>query len=434
MGQRRVTEVFTARRRWDTFWSFALGTATERARRERAYEDMPWRVPELAEQLVDYVVEEPAHNGPGAIGVPLKVLTYILLLKVIFNETYSTLAARLRNDPAIWRLGWNKSKPPSKRTLCPLFGEEGLITGFLWSMIPVTASPGRKFPDFIIGDAHDIPTRVLENTRDNKYGNGLASYRKKRPLIRQNFAVGHITNLIAAVDISLNVDYGAGEGLHLPQLMGQAREVLDGGTPETSITKAAFDKGYGAARNYRHLETMGIDLYVSKKANEKRTGKDWCAMAKRMTAMEKNDWAGYHETSRYRNLAEGRPSSIKHYNPQARLRQRQSDKPAEYPKGIAKGQNLSLLPEPVIQAILDVATINVGVARLNEALAIIIASNLRRLVTLEKLTDDEVDFQENRALRPPKVVREEDLLAQLPSSELAKLVQPIPPPQAPPTP
>jgi hypothetical protein len=64
---------------------------------------------------------------------------------------------------------------------------------------------------------------------------------------------------------------------------------------------------------------------------------------------------------------------------------------------------VSELPEDVLAEIFEVATSEVGIARLNEALMIMIVYNLRRLVMLEHLTGVKITFQDDEPLPPLEI-------------------------------
>ena len=111
------------------------------------------------------------------------------------------------------------------------------------------------------------------------------------------------------------------------------------------------------------------------------------------------------DVSRFRNKAEGTPSRIKRRNSYMRLRLRTTDIKLEYPADVEE-EKLSELPEETIEEVLRVASVNVGAARLNESLAMIIVANLRSLVTLEHPCDEEIDYRNDSAFRPVNVLKD----------------------------
>ncbi|MFN2527429.1 MAG: hypothetical protein ABR584_01770 [Candidatus Baltobacteraceae bacterium] len=79
-----------------------------------------------------------------------------------------------------------------------------------------------------------------------------------------------------------------------------------------------------------------------------------------------------------------------------------------FPSGI-EDKKFADLPEDVKQSVFEAATESVGVARLNEAWAILIIANLRSLSLLEHLLGQQVTFETDVTLNPPIEVREQDL-------------------------
>ena len=76
-----------------------------------------------------------------------------------------------------------------------------------------------------------------------------------------------------------------------------------------------------------------------------------------------------------------------------------------YPK-LVKGKKVSEQPEETIAAVIEAAALAVGWARLNEALATILLLNATRLVELEYLFGQEVDFQAKTAFKSSRIVKE----------------------------
>lgn len=76
---------------------------------------------------------------------------------------------------------------------------------------------------------------------------------------------------------------------------------------------------------------------------------------------------------------------------------------------IPKGAEISDLAKETQDAIFDAATEAVGVARLNESLAILIIANLRALNMLGHVYDQEVTFEEDVTLNPPITLSERDV-------------------------
>ncbi|MHB1549970.1 MAG: hypothetical protein ACYCX6_02075 [Vulcanimicrobiaceae bacterium] len=60
---------------------------------------------------------------------------------------------------------------------------------------------------------------------------------------------------------------------------------------------------------------------------------------------------------------------------------------------------------------IECAALEIGIALLNESLAVQIVMNLASLVMLEHLLDDKLDFATDKAFSPVRIHREIDLAA-----------------------
>jgi hypothetical protein len=394
------------RRRPRTKVLYGSGLA-EDTRRAKAREAEPAKVRLLAKQLCMRFVKQPARSetrskSGGANGAPLCVRVYCLLAKVFWNVSYEQLRQRLEEEGTLWELGLLKADLPRKNTLSRWFGNASL-TPILTQIFRETTKPTRRFDTMIVGDSHDIPTRMVDNSRDRKFGPKPALYRNKdRPLIRQHFAAGKISGIIFAADTTLAAGLGSADGPHLANLLEQTKDATD------NVRVAAFDKAYDGKPNFREAERLGMDLYVREKVGEDRQDQTWPPMAQRLSKVERDDPATYAETSRFRSKGELTPARIKARNPYIRLRRRNGDQMPTYPI-VSQGTKLSDLPREVQSAVFDAATQSVGVARLNESLAILILANLRALNTLEHVYDQEVTFEWDVTLNPPIQISERDL-------------------------
>ena len=396
------------RRRPLTKWLYPKGEPTEDTRRNRARATEPWKVPQLAYELCKRFVRQPDRRetkskAGGASGAPIPVRVFALLMKVFANVSYEHLRHRLAENGLIWELGFLKKRPPGKTSYSAWFGEPEL-TPILRQIFEETKKPARRIDSMLLGDSHDMPTRVLVNSRDEKFGKRRLSWRKERPLIRQHFLVGKISNIIVAADTTLTRGIGSGDGPHFPGMLVEALQTSE------SVDKAALDKAYSIKRNFAAAEALDVDLFVREDGGENRLLPHWPKSAQRLTKLEREDPTRYTETSRFRSKAEGTPSRIKARNPGVRLRRRKNDPaPLPLPPGVKEDSEISSLPEDVISAIMDVATSRVGPARLNESLAILIVANLRALNVLEHLLGQTVTFEDDITLNPPMDVSERDV-------------------------
>lgn len=394
------------RRRLATKILYADGPA-EDTRRARARDAEPVEVPRLAAQLcARFARERPRSEthakNRGANGARMAVRVYALLMKVFWNCSYEQLRQRLSEVGTLWELGLLKAEVPRKNALCRWFGNPNL-TPILWCIFVATTKPTRRFDTMIVGDSHDIPTRMVDNSRDRKFGPQPAKYRNaEAPLVRQHFAIGKVSGIIYAADTTLRNGPGAADALHLESLLVQTKERTE------RVNVAAFDKAYDGTHNFEVAEELGIDLYVREKTTDDRQSEEWPASAQRLSRLEREDPVEYHETIRFRALAENPPSRMKARNPYIRLRRRKDDPTPTFPD-VPKGKRIWNLPKETRDAIFEAATQSVGVARLNESLAILILANLRTLNMLGHLYDQEVTFEQDVTINPPIEIRERDL-------------------------
>jgi hypothetical protein len=134
-------------------------------------------------------------------------------------------------------------------------------------------------------------------------------------------------------------------------------------------------------------------------------------MGAAVTRMERSGKASHVDTEfddgyRDRSLSETTPSRNQQHRGHTTLRKRKDDPEPSYPK-LVKGKELSQHPEDVIAAALKAAEVSVGRARLNEALATAIVLNVMRLIELEVIFGQEVDFAARTAFRQPRIVKEQ---------------------------
>jgi hypothetical protein len=401
----------TARRAGPTFYFFPEDEYSEDTRKRKAREAMPWRLPQLIEHGCEFLIEEPPHDHVGKTGVPFKVLAYALITKVVFNLSYPNLCARLQGDEAIWRLGYTSPDPLTEQTLCRRFGQGGLtpqgfvrpeLAPLIFKMIGPTAFPGNRVDSIITGDSHDLPTVYVQNGRDNKYGPPSASYRSRKPMVRQHFAVGAISGLIYAVNVTMSQGPGAGDNAHLPALTLLTHEVA----PDAKDW--AWDRAYSGYRNYAAVEAVGGRLYIPEKANEDRLNGKWGPMAEEMAILEREQPDEFDRVYKKRSKGEHIPMVIQRMAPRIRLQRRTGDTDVQFPEGV-DDDKLSNLPEDVISKVLEAAEQSVGRARLAEAYATIVGRNLMRLVYLEQLHRDIVNFEIKRDFNPIPIVRDVDL-------------------------
>lgn len=394
-----------ARRRKPTVWLFPKGTRSEWERREDADSKMPSRVPKLAFDAARHIVEQPPHDKTGPIGAELRAIAFGLMMKVLNKWGWHGVVNDTRESPRYRVLGMLK---PMCRGSWINRTFDARLAIELYRILIATARTGRNFEDDLaLIDSFDMNTVMVDNARDRKFGPKRASYRPYAERVRYHVGVGSVTNLIAGADVSLHYGLGAGDPTHLPSVLRQIKAVF------AKIRKLAGDKIYGPKGNFAVAQDLDVELLVRKKTNEHRRPEDgWNEMAQRVTAREREDPDAFDDDYSYRSKVEGTPSSVKRITPQMRLRQRKGDPKPEYPKVAVDGdldESLTSLEDDVLGAIVQAAQDSVGIARLCEALAILIIHNLRAIVTLEELTDEQCDFRYDFAFTAIRTVRQRDV-------------------------
>jgi len=264
LGEEGVIPYDGRRRRPLTKTLYPNGPGEDR-RRAKARDAEPIRVPELAVELCKEFTVEPSRaathpDNRGANGAPYALRAYALLRKVYGNASYEQLRARMYDDGVFWdRFDYCKASVPSRKTFIDWFGDP-LLTPLLEALFVETTRPARRFDTMVVGDSHDIPTRMVDTSRDRKFGPKPATYRNpNRELVRQHFAVGKVSGIIYAADTTLRSGPGTNDGVHLPSLLRQTKERAE------TVTFSAFDPAYDGRANFAAAEASGIDLFVKEK-------------------------------------------------------------------------------------------------------------------------------------------------------------------------
>jgi hypothetical protein len=398
-----------ARRRPWARWLFEHGPSEETRRRNGRIEAVT-RVPAMLAELCERHI--PLPKRLGRTGLSPRAAVYTLGVKVFSNCSYEGLLGAIPKDDHFFAIAPNwLDEIPSLQTFCRRFGAEQLAQ-HIESMIAATARPGGKLDRTVIIDSDNIPTIMSANSRNEKFGGLLPTWRAIATMVKRHFGVGDITGLIGGVDISLDEGLGSGDGPHFLSIAQKARAIFE------NASNFAGDRAYSLRLNFTEAERLGFELYVPEKANEKRltARKPWPEMAQRMTRLQRENPRRFNEVFRFRSKGEFIPSSSKRRYPFLRLRPRKTDPVPQYPPGLSfnKGddydQAISKLDAVTIAAIMAAAQTAVGCARLNEALMTILLENLHRLVTLEHLFDQRVDFGGlNFAFDGIRLVSERDL-------------------------
>jgi hypothetical protein len=401
-----------ARRRKPPLWLFEQGPSEE-TRRRNARRELDERVPQILFALCK-AVEQPRRRGRK--GLPKGATIYALCRKLYWNVGYETLVARLAKDPYFLQLAPNfRKKPPCIQTFCARFAQIGeqrdAIDSTMDAMITRCFAYGRELDDGFLMDADHIPTIPCDNSRDRKFGGPLASFRKKRVMVKRHLLLGQISNLVGATNVTLDYGLGSNDSIHLPTLARRAALVA----PNASYLTA--DQQYTNHRNYRETENLGLELYIPEKLNEDRLNDEdpWPPSARRITKIEREDPRAFKGKSRRRSKIEGVPSSMKRRNDHLRLKARKNDPQPVYPELPLDNEgrltaSVSRLSEELIEALIVAAQIAVGGRRRNESLATVVLHDVVNLVTLEHLFDQRVNFDDPQfAFHGIRLVSEGDL-------------------------
>lgn len=390
-----------ARRRGPTYYFFPQHTPQEHKRRKDARNAEAALVPQMLADLCALLA--PGEKRTGRRGLTTAAAAYALGVKVYFDQPYADLRHTLLQSPYLRMLGWSGAAAPDDDTLSRGFGQDALVDATS-AMIAPSSYPCAEMDDVMLGDSHDVPAYLTQNSLDEKFAK-IPSTRTKRVMVRQHFAVGAWSNVVYALDTTLNAGVGAGDATHQPRLAARQLQIAPNGR------KHAWDRAYGTIRNFFRCEELGIELFVVEKFNEKRQDEHWPESARRQSRLQKEDFAAFHEISRMRPKAEGTPSRIKRRKRKMDLRPRKHTDPVvNMPAEIDDDEKLSALPEEVIDAVLDAAGRAVGNARRSESAMTIVVANLRQLVLWSYFCDQSVDFRNRSQFRPIPTIHAVDLL------------------------
>jgi hypothetical protein len=391
------------RRRGPTYIFFPDGTPVYETRLEHARVAMPKNLPRLIEAFCHLYIQEPEHATSGAIGIPEKVQAYALLIKVALNLSREQLQCWLEEhmDP-LYRLGWNKSNPPSFKALGERYGKLDGVDTALEKMASEAAATFSNMDDGFMGDSFDTTNVQVQNSRDLKFGPAQPSYRSKRPLLRTHFVEGNISGAIYAFDITESVGPGSGDSTHLPPMVTRAKTIVP------QATWATFDQGYPSYRNFECADALALDLFIRPKSHENRLNGEWPAGAERLARMENEEPEKYDERARMRPKTERTPKRIKDFASRIRLRRRKCDPYVVFPE---LKRTLGEQPDEVIQAVHELAFQNVGVARRKECKAIIAVANLRCIITWTYVLQQWVDHGGGGKFSAIPTLRAQDLIS-----------------------
>lgn len=78
-------------------------------------------------------------------------------------------------------------------------------------------------------------------------------------MMKRHFAVGDVTGLIGAVEITLNEGLGSGDGPHFVTISKKARAIFEAALNFTG------DQAYSLRRNFERAQELNFDLYLREK-------------------------------------------------------------------------------------------------------------------------------------------------------------------------
>lgn len=379
---------------------YPAGTPTEATRRQNARTKQECRVPELLAELCR--LAEPMEQETRKRGqppVPAVARAYALVVKAMLGGfSYPTVINYLRNDPNAHALGVFKTAELKlhRNSLCQWAADPD-VTLVLRSMFPRIAMVVRDIETVALVDG---TARAVTQTGDYfewKYGHG-PRLRPATEYLKEHLLVGRRTGMILSIEFSSNSGRGSADVVHLRTNLETAIASCPG------IVMVVGDKVYGSSiGNGRWCEGKGILLVSRARSNETRSSKKWAQSQRDLAALERDDPEQFsHLFYNQRSIVEVQPGRSKRNQRHRRLRRRFTD-PVVVSIPHAddhEEQTLTNLPQEALRAIVDLQERALGIARLNEGLAIAIRDNLCTLVVLEELHDQTVRFVPGFTFRP----------------------------------
>jgi hypothetical protein len=361
-----------ARRRPAITIAFPEG-AKESTRRNQAYAAMQTRVPRLLSDLCRRYQQDAARKEGGQ---PLshQDRLYSVLFRTFSNrslsETCSNLDYYARNKRYV-------KKAPCKNSLCD-YVHDPTLTPDLHNMLKRIASKVRDIETMVLVDSTGISSLFTQDWLDNNKGQKVI--RDSNQWFKAHVAAGGVTGIPVAVIVS-NHMRGADNG--------DEKELtadVNFWRPLTTTAKAVWsrlqfglgDKAYLSEANIQHTADLGMRPIIPIKRNWNPTTKKSKA-ALELYELYTKDIAVFEEIYRYRGKIEGVFSAVKrvcgHYI---------WSRGTRWPYGPPTRKQFE----------------RARTAYENEILAKFIVLALRRLVTLEKLHDAEIDFSNSESLQP----------------------------------
>lgn len=374
-----------ARRRPATVIDFPTGKK-ESTRRAAAHRSLRARVPQLVWELCQ-IFEAPPVKHHGGQWIPAHVRLFSVLFRVFAN---CSLDDALYQMMSLMRQGGYDFVPPSSKNSLSLFMHDVALKPLLAACLERTARTVRHLEKMVLVDSSGFATIMTQVYLDN--GKGQKVIRPVNKWKKAHVVCGASTGVIASVivtDHKKGIDDNDSSVL-VADVNFWGPLVRSACALWSEIAYAAGDKAYFSETNIAVCDELGIKPIIAIKKNVTRAGQR-LASAIEMFEFYKNFPELFHELYRYRVKIEGVFSSMKRTS-SGFFRSRGTR--------VEKGKVAS---EAQVAQVSDALEI--------EMLAKCVVHNLRRIVTLEQLHDERVNFKFNTAFTPlpPEWMRTKDL-------------------------
>jgi hypothetical protein len=270
------------------------------------------------------------------------------------------------------------TKAPCKNSLCD-YMHDPTLTPDLHNMLQRIASKVRDIETMALIDSTGISTTFTQDYLDNNKGH--KALRETNQWFKAHAIAGGVTGIVADVIVTDHWRRAKNDDESEPTadvnywkpLMTTAKAVWG------RLQFGLGDKAYLSDSNVQHAEDLGIRAIIPIKRSWKRDNKCKAAIELYDLYKDPNTIAVFEEIYRYRSKVEGVFSAVKrvcgHYI-------------------WSRGTRWTYGPPTPAQHA------RARTAYENEILAKFVILSLRRLVTLEKLHDEQIDFGNNESLQP----------------------------------
>jgi hypothetical protein len=341
-----------------------------------------------------YEPSRDAKRKRGRPGASTSARAYALVVKALLGgASYDRVIDYLRDDP----------HAPNELRMLKLhknslnqWTADVEVTAVLRSMLPRMASTVRNIETVAVVDGTGRASTQTGDYFESKYGRP-SKVRKSAEYLKEHLFMGRQTGLCLSVEFSLSYGRGSADVVHLRTNGETALAVC------TAISIIVGDKVYGAAIGNGHwCERNNILLVSRTRSNETRTSKKWAASQRALAQFERDypdEFA--HLLYNQRSIVEMTPSRSKRNQRSRHLRRRVTDPRVEIPVATEEQEKaITALPQEELREIVNAQERALGVARLNEGLAIVVRDNLCAIVVLEELYDQRARFVPGFAFQP----------------------------------